>query len=55
MKQFLVFIWLCMAAVGFLGGIGYCAYMGAWVPAIGIIALGGLAIFKGLDLVKETF
>lgn len=53
MKQFLIFIWLFIALVGFIGGIGYCGYMGAWIPAIGILALGSLAVFKAKELVND--
>jgi hypothetical protein len=53
MKKFLLFIWLFLALIGFFGGIGYCGYMGAWIPAIGIIALGSLAIFQFKEFINE--
>lgn len=54
MKSILIFIVLAVAVfLGFIGGIGYCGYMGAWVPAIGITALGWLALDKIQELFKE--
>lgn len=43
MKEALKFFGLFFALMGFIGGIGYCLYSGAWVIAICIVVLGGLA------------
>lgn len=54
MKGILICILLFLAIfLGFIGGIGYCGYQGAWIPAIGIIALGYLAYDKAVALFKE--
>lgn len=55
MKTFANFILLCLALLGFIGGLGYCGYTGAWVPAVGILALGWFASEKVLNTFKKTF
>ena len=54
MKKILILLLLFIALFpGFIGGIGYCIYNGAWVPAFGIVCLGYLAYDKAVNLYKE--
>ena len=51
MNKILYFILLFLAIIGFLGGIGYAIYSGAYIVAIGVITLG----FMAYPRAKEYF
>jgi MFS superfamily sulfate permease-like transporter len=40
MKKVYYFVMLCLCALGFIGGIGYSVYCGAWYVVVGVVALG---------------
>ena len=51
MKKVYYFVMLCLCAMGFIGGIGYSVYCGAWYVVVGMLALGYTAWPK----VRELF
>lgn len=51
MKKVYYFVMLCLCALGFIGGIGYSVYCGAWPVAVGVAAVAWMALPK----VKECF
>lgn len=51
MEKALYFILLILAVLGFIGGIGYTIYCGAYLISVGVLALGYLAYPK----CKEIF
>ena len=51
MNKILAFFLIVLSFIGFVGGIGYTIYYGAWPIAVGVAALGWLAWPK----FKEAF
>ena len=41
--KLLAFIEICAYVLGFLGGIGYAAYLGKWAIVVSILVLGVMA------------
>jgi len=50
MNKILIFIFLFLAIVGLIGGIGYTVYEKAYVLVFGLLALGYLVMPKFLGL-----
>ena len=53
MNKVLVFIFLFLAVVGLIGGIGYTVYERAYVLVFGLLALGYLALPRFLELFRK--